>query len=158
MPWSCDLHWGNPLVNRINWKHHQVGPETLSENGFSSIIYTQDQNCDHSCCLLSSRAKTGEISREWSVHSFPTTTFAFKTSSVYDGLTLPCKVYYFGEFMGDVHYEKMARIWLGKYKIREYSSMPKNREGAYYIERLLFPGFNYTRFLTTLFCYLPIKH
>ena len=79
-------------------------------------------------------------------------------SSVYNGLTLLCKVYYFGEFMVDVHYEKMARIWLGKYKISEYSTKPKNREGAYYIERLLFPGFNHTRSLTTLFCYLPTKY
>lgn len=53
-----------------------------------------------------SRTKTGEISREWSVHSF----LAFKMGSMYDGLTLRCKVYWFGEFMGDIHYEAMARI------------------------------------------------
>ena len=73
------------------------------------------------------------------------------------GLTLLCKAYYFGEFLGDVHYEAKARIWLVKYPISKYSSMPKNREGAYYIERPLFLGFNHTSSLTTLFCYFPIK-
>ena len=79
-------------------------------------------------------------------------------SSVYDGFTLLCKVYYFGEYMDDVHYGAIARIWLVKYKISKYSSVPKKQEGAYYMERLIFPGFNRTRSLTTLFCYLPKKH
>ena len=38
--WSCDLHWGNTLVNGIDWRHHQVGTESLSENGFCSVNYT----------------------------------------------------------------------------------------------------------------------
>ena len=38
--WSCDLHWGNTLVNGIDWRHHQVGTEILSENGFCSVNYT----------------------------------------------------------------------------------------------------------------------
>ena len=78
-------------------------------------------------------------------------------SSMYDG-TLLYKVYYFGEFMGDVHYKTMATILLVKYKISKYSSMLKKQKGDYYIEMLLFPGFSHTRSLIMLFCYLPIKH
>ena len=79
--------------------------------------YLRDQNCDNPCCLLSARAEMQDFSREWNVHSFPSTTLAFKISSMYDDLTLLCKVYYFGEFMDDVHYEAMAKSWLGKYKL-----------------------------------------
>lgn len=96
----------NPFINRIIWKHHQVGLEFF----------------------------------------------------LYDVLTLLYKVYYLKEVMGDVHYEAMTRIWLVKHKISKYSSMPKKGLGDYYNERLLIPGFNHTRSLTTLFCYLPMKH
>ena len=77
---------------------------------------------------------------------------------MYDGLTPVCKVYYFGDFMGGVHYKTMTRNLLVKYKTIKYSFMAKNRKGVCYIERLLFPGFNHKRSLTTLFCYLPMKH
>ena len=50
---------------------------------------------------LSVRGKTGDISREWSVDSFSSTTLAFEITSVYYNLTLLCKVYYFEEFVGD---------------------------------------------------------
>ena len=34
----------------------------------------------------------------------------------------------------------------------------KKQDGASNIERFLVPGFNHTRSLTTLFCYLLMKH
>ena len=37
--WSCDLHWGHPLVNGVNWRDRQVGLDILCENRFSSVNY-----------------------------------------------------------------------------------------------------------------------
>ena len=121
IPWSCNLHWGDPLVNGVNWKHHQVGLEILSENGFSTKTV-----------IIPVASFLQELKRE-----------RFQGNGLYNPFPLPplhlkwvvvllCKVYYFGQFMSDVHYETMARIWLVKYKISKYSSMPKKRGGLLY--------------------------
>ena len=98
------------------------------------------------------RLALGKPFSEWSYLKIGSSRSRF---FLYDVLTLLCKVYYFGKFMGDVHCETMTRIWLVQHKISKYFSMPKKRLVDYYSERFLFQGLNHIRSLTTLFCYLP---